>query len=326
MRLAASIFSLMLAWPAWAKAPETSLRPVARVQASSAPNQAAGTSMATATQLATTPALRPSARPEREAAEPVRSTASPRFAAIRPVARPDRSVSRRTALSEHDEDGAADAGNARIRKVAETKKRRGWLFRSLRPQQRTASAGKAAKAARIAREKGAVCGDPDIQGVPMGRITGQIGGCVIDRAVGVRSVGGVVLSQRSTMDCKTAKALKSWVESGMKPAIGNRGGGVARIKVAAHYACRRRNNASSGKLSEHGKGRAIDISGFTLRDGTKITMLKHWNSTSYRKVLRTMHRKACGPFGTVLGPNANRFHLDHFHLDTARYRSGPYCR
>jgi len=39
-----------------------------------------------------------------------------------------------------------------------------------------------------------------------------------------------------------------------------------------------------------------------------------------------MHRAACGPFGTVLGPNADRFHQDHFHFDTARHRSGPYCR
>jgi hypothetical protein len=39
-----------------------------------------------------------------------------------------------------------------------------------------------------------------------------------------------------------------------------------------------------------------------------------------------MHKAACGPFGTVLGPNSNRFHQDHFHFDTARYRSGSYCR
>jgi len=37
-------------------------------------------------------------------------------------------------------------------------------------------------------------------------------------------------------------------------------------------------------------------------------------------------RAACGPFGTVLGPESNRFHRDHFHFDTARYRSGSYCR
>jgi hypothetical protein len=27
-----------------------------------------------------------------------------------------------------------------------------------------------------------------------------------------------------------------------------------------------------------------------------------------------------------LGPDADRYHQDHFHLDTASHRSGPYCR
>jgi hypothetical protein len=42
--------------------------------------------------------------------------------------------------------------------------------------------------------------------------------------------------------------------------------------------------------------------------------------------MRRAHKTACGPFGTVLGPNADRYHQDHFHFDTARYRSGSYCR
>jgi len=128
------------------------------------------------------------------------------------------------------------------------------------------------------------------------------------------------------MDCTTAKTLKSWVDGGMKPAVGRRGGGVSQIRVVAHYACRNRNNQAGGKLSEHAKGRAIDIAGFTLRDGTKISVLEGWNTQRDGAVLRQMHAKACGPFGTVLGPNANRFHRDHFHFDTARYRSGSYCR
>ena len=46
-----------------------------------------------------------------------------------------------------------------------------------------------------------------------------------------------------------------------------------------------------------------------------------------RQMLRNLHRAACGPFGTVLGPNANAAHRDHYHFDTARYRSGTaYCR
>ena len=55
-------------------------------------------------------------------------------------------------------------------------------------------------------------------------------------------------------------------------------------------------------------------------------MLDHWRSGEYGKIIKAMHTSACGPFGTVLGPNADRYHQNHLHLDTARYRSGSYCR
>ena len=142
----------------------------------------------------------------------------------------------------------------------------------------------------------------------------------------IASVSGVSLSTKSKMDCGTARALKTWVHSSAKPALSSKGGGLREIKVAAHYACRRRNNAKTGKISEHGKGRAIDISAFRLMDGSEITVLKGWNARSSSKALRKMHADACGPFGTVLGPKANRLHLDHFYFDTARYRSGRCCR
>jgi len=142
----------------------------------------------------------------------------------------------------------------------------------------------------------------------------------------IASVSGVRLSAKSTMDCDTTKALKSWGDNSAKPALSGKGGGLREIKVAAHYACRRRNNAKTGKISEHGTGRAIDISGFQLVDGSVITVLQGWNAGRSSKALRKMHAGACGPFGTVLGPKANKFHLDHFHFDTMRYRNGTYCR
>ncbi|HXF52530.1 MAG TPA: extensin family protein [Hyphomicrobiaceae bacterium] len=45
------------------------------------------------------------------------------------------------------------------------------------------------------------------------------------------------------------------------------------------------------------------------------------------RFLRQLHRSACGIFGTVLGPEANEAHRDHFHLDLAQRRSRrSYCR
>jgi hypothetical protein len=42
--------------------------------------------------------------------------------------------------------------------------------------------------------------------------------------------------------------------------------------------------------------------------------------------LRRLHKGACGVFGTVLGPEANAAHRDHFHLDLAYRRHSAYCQ
>ncbi len=196
---------------------------------------------------------------------------------------------------------------------------------SMRPLRRPAAIEAAGEERRLARIRGQVCGDPAIQGQVLGRINGA-GACGVDEAVKVRAVAGVTLSPRATIDCSTAQALKTWIERGVLPAVGGEGGGVSSLRVVSHYACRTRNNQPGGRLSEHAFGRAIDIAGIRLRNGTEMTLLTDWNSEDDGAQLRQMWRAACGPFGTVLGPEANRFHRDHFHFDTARYRRGPYCR
>ncbi len=194
-----------------------------------------------------------------------------------------------------------------------------------RPMLRPGTVAEKALFNRRKLRAGSVCGDVDIQGEPVGAVAGTLPGCGARDAVRVRSVSGVQLSTPSVMDCDLAQALNRWVSRDVDKAFGRRNK-VVSVRVAAHYACRTRNNKPGAKLSEHSTGRAIDISSILLRDGTQITLLKHWNSKAYGKPLRQMHGAACGPFGTVLGPNADRYHLDHFHFDTARYRSGSYCR
>lgn len=169
--------------------------------------------------------------------------------------------------------------------------------------------------------KGALCGDPDLRGEVLAPITSRVRGCGIKEPVRVTEVAGVRLSTPATLDCPTARALRAWVEDGLKPAVGRRG--VSELQIAAHYACRTRNNRPGAPISEHGRGRAIDISGIRLGNGERITVLGDYRSS---RVLRQARRAACGIFGTTLGPGSDRFHNDHFHFDTARHRNGPYCR
>ncbi len=243
---------------------------------------------------------------------------------LRPVARAQPTIAQPAAAKVIQIQGVESISEPSVQEGDE--RTRKGLFRALRPKQRTERVTIFASKKRRALEKGKVCGDLDLQGSVVGRVPGRINGCGVKDAIKLRSVSGITLSQQSVMDCGTAKALKHWVERGMKPAVGRRGGGVSKIKVAAHYACRTRNNQKGTRISEHGKGRAIDISAFYLKDGSEISVLKHWQGGWRGKALRKMHKTACGPFGTVLGPNANRFHRDHFHFDTARYRSGSFCK
>lgn len=196
--------------------------------------------------------------------------------------------------------------------VDREKKRPGLLKRLLQKPERQSA-------------NGSICGVNGIKGQTIKPITSRVSGCGVERPVQVSSVAGVRLSSSAVMDCGTAKALFSWVNDSVKPTFKRKGGGVHSLQVAAHYACRTRNNRKGARISEHGKGRAIDISAINLKNGDTLTVLKDWRSR-HGRAMRKIHKAACGPFGTVLGPQSDRYHRDHFHFDTARYRSGPYCR
>lgn len=199
------------------------------------------------------------------------------------------------------------------------------VARAIRPAERPRTVSVRAEQQQAERARGAICGSPDIQGDVVAPVAGS-GGCGIAEPVRVRSVSGVQLSTPALMDCPTAQALNNWVTQGAIPAIGSHGGGLRTLQVMGHYTCRPMNNQAGQRLSEHGRGRAIDIGGFGLRNGTQISVLRGWNREGEGRILRQMHRAACGTFGTVLGPDSNRFHADHFHFDTARHRNGSFCR
>lgn len=173
---------------------------------------------------------------------------------------------------------------------------------------------------------GGICGDSSLQGEVVGDVPGRISGCGIPNAVRLTSVDGVALSQPSLMNCATASALKTWINDGARPAVKRQGGGISGLRVAAHYSCRTRNNQPGAKISEHGRGKAIDISAILLADGSEMSVLRDWGSGKKGRALRQMHGAACGTFGTVLGPESDRFHRDHFHFDTAKHGNGSYCR
>ena len=165
--------------------------------------------------------------------------------------------------------------------------------------------------------KGAVCNNPAILGKALKPITSRINGCNVAAPVLVTSVSGVSLSPPATINCTEAAALATWVPKGLQPAFG---GTIRQLNVVDSYACRPRNNVRGGRISEHGSGNAIDISGFVTTNGRLYTVAANYNSQ-----IRTAQRAACGIFHTTLGPGSDGYHENHIHFDVAPNRGGPYC-
>jgi hypothetical protein len=154
-------------------------------------------------------------------------------------------------------------------------------------------------------------------------------GCEVANAWKVEAVGSVAFSQPATMNCGMAEPLRAWLDDTVQPNAQRAfGESVVSVDVAASYSCRPRNNKWGAKMSEHGFGNAIDIAAFTLESGRKVTVLEGWRGDrAEQRFLKTVHDEACGPFMTVLGPNADSAHRDHLHLDLQNRKSGQsYCR
>jgi hypothetical protein len=91
---------------------------------------------------------------------------------------------------------------------------------------------------------------------------------------------------------------------------------VASVRQLGTYACRNVNNASAGRRSQHATANAIDIAGFTLRDGREVSVLRDWEGEDAEAAfLREVRDGACRWFRAVLSPDYNAAHRDHFHFD-----------
>ena len=119
--------------------------------------------------------------------------------------------------------------------------------------------------------------------------------------------------------CPLAAALAVWEREVVRPAAEQRLG--ARVVAIEHYgshSCRRMYGRSTGAWSEHARGRAIDIAGFELSDGRRITVARDWTGSGAKTLfLHEVRDGACRLFATTLSPDYNAAHRDHLHLDEA---------
>ncbi|MBB4006393.1 extensin-like domain-containing protein [Allorhizobium taibaishanense] len=151
-------------------------------------------------------------------------------------------------------------------------------------------------------------------------------GCGIDKPLEVTAIlPGVTLKPKGTLRCAAALELSQWLKTVVIPAADQAlpdKGKLKGIDQASTYICRNRNSLSTGKMSEHAKGNAIDIAGLEFEKGpVPMKIVPDSEPTLPGAFQRTVNASACLYFTTVLAPGADETHKDHLHLDLIKRRN-----
>lgn len=146
--------------------------------------------------------------------------------------------------------------------------------------------------------------------------------CHIRTNTRVRALSRATMAPLDTR-CEMAARLYIWERHELQPAARRLlGADVARIQHYSSFACRRMRTSSggSGWLSQHATANAVDIAGFVLSDGRRISVKAGWPSDGPEAAfLRAARDGLCNWFNVTLGPEYNALHADHFHADMGRY-------
>ena len=161
----------------------------------------------------------------------------------------------------------------------------------------------------------------------VGARRGSDAACGYDLGIVLRAAGPAALRFAPAglvTACPVAAALVVWERDVVQPAaerlFGER---VARVDHFGSYSCRRLYGRTEGAYSEHATANAVDIAGFRLASGRRISVLGDWPDASKDDAgknaafLREVRSGACDLFATVLSPDYNAAHADHLHLDQA---------
>lgn len=133
----------------------------------------------------------------------------------------------------------------------------------------------------------------------------------------------VALDPAPSIRCDLAATLARWIIEDVDPALSAQGLRLERVTNANAYSCRSRNHVFGAKLSEHGKGNAIDLDSLIVSPARRINLTAP-ESAPLATLLKT---SACARFATVLGPGSDGYHNSHIHVDLEDRRShGALCQ
>jgi hypothetical protein len=146
------------------------------------------------------------------------------------------------------------------------------------------------------------------------------GACSVENPVQVTGTA-VPWNQPAVMSCGLADRMDRFLVEAAEP-LARRyfATDIVRLDHFGAYSCRPV-AGMAGRLSEHAAGRAIDVSGFLLKDGARVSVEQDWTAPGPKsEFLHALAKRACDYFNLVLTPDSDKYHYNHLHLDIGRWR------
>jgi hypothetical protein len=143
-------------------------------------------------------------------------------------------------------------------------------------------------------------------------------GCGWENAFSVAKVAGADIGL-AQLTCETTAALALWMEHEVQPlAMEMFGSRVSWAQDMGTYACRNiiGNDRWINTRSQHSLANAVDIGAFRLENGKQMSIKSDYRAdTPEGRFLREAHMRSCRYFRVAIGPEFNKAHHDHLHLD-----------
>lgn len=146
------------------------------------------------------------------------------------------------------------------------------------------------------------------------------GGCAV--ATPVRAAAGRLAAFAPAIEtsCAMLVAWSDFEPELQRAAKAHLGRPVVAVEHYGSFACRRM-SGNAGRLSLHAQARALDVAGFRLEDGRRVTVAEGWRGgRDERRFLRAVAKAACRHFSVTLTPETDRAHRDHLHVDIGPWR------
>jgi len=137
-----------------------------------------------------------------------------------------------------------------------------------------------------------------------------------------------------TADGRTIYVVKGWGATERDIAAAQRK--RKQIEEAAKAAANKKNKDASrvptdpAVAAAGGEKASVHKAALNVRNDKKLPVVPATATLTAAKTiestfLKRLHRGACGVFGTVLGPEANEAHRDHFHFDAKERKGRGVC-